>query len=117
MEVGVEWLVDARGCAPERLRDARRIRAVLQRIIDALELRTIGDAIVHTFPEAGGVTALWMLTESHLACHTYPERSVATFNLYCCRPRARFDWAGELRELLGARDVTVRVEPRGGAET
>jgi len=33
-----------------------------------------------------GVTGLLLLTESHLACDTFPERGFASFNLYCCRP-------------------------------
>jgi len=32
------------------------------------------------------VTGLLLLTESHLACDTFPERGFASFNLYCCRP-------------------------------
>jgi S-adenosylmethionine/arginine decarboxylase-like enzyme len=49
-----------------------------------------------------------MLTESHLACHTYPEFGVATFNLYCCRERPSWPWDERLREMLGASAVSVR---------
>ena len=55
-------------------------------------------------------------SESHLACHTYPEFGVATFNLYCCRARPEWPWRGRLREALGATQVTVRALPRGGGE-
>ena len=116
MTVGIEWLVDARGCTAERLRDVRLVRAVLERVIAALDLRVVGEAAVHQFPEPGGVTALYLLTESHLACHTYPEHGMATFNLYCCQARAAFAWDDELRARLGARHVTVRSLPRGGFE-
>ena len=69
-------------------------------------------------PWPGGVTGLALLTESHLACHTYPEFRLAAFNLYCCRERAEWDWAARLSELLGAREVRVRRLTRefGAAE-
>jgi S-adenosylmethionine decarboxylase len=115
MNAGTEWLVDAHGCAAERLRDVAGIRAVLDRVIFALDLRVIGEPLIHRFPGPAGVTALYLLTESHLACHTFPETGIATFNLYCCRPRQPFDWVAELRERLGAAGVSVRSADRGAA--
>ena len=57
----------------------------------------------------GGVSGLALLSESHLACHTYPEFGAATFNLYCCRNRTRWPWETMLKEMLGATEVQVRV--------
>ena len=59
------------------------------------------------------MTGLYLLAESHLACHTYPEHGLATFNLYCCRPRPDWPWAARLGDALGASDVRVRVIERG----
>jgi S-adenosylmethionine decarboxylase len=73
----------------------------------------LGEPQWHKFPSPGGVTGLYLLTESHLACHTYPERGLATFNLYCCRPRPAFDWDTRLRALLGATIVSVHHVARG----
>jgi len=115
MSVGTEWLVDASGCPAERLRDVATIRAVLDRVVAELDLRVVGEGTVHQFPDPGGVTALYLLTESHLACHTYPELGVATFNLYCCRARPPFAWSEELRARIGAGRVVVRAQTRGGA--
>jgi S-adenosylmethionine decarboxylase len=67
----------------------------------------------HQFPQPGGVTGLYLLTESHLACHTFPETGIATFNLYCCRPRPPFAWEDRLRSVLSADRVTVRTAERG----
>jgi S-adenosylmethionine decarboxylase len=111
--VGTEWLVDADGCDPAALRSAGAVRGVCEGVIAGLDLRTVGDALVHQFGGAGGVTALYLLAESHLACHTYPEHGVATFSLCCCRPRPRWDWEGELARLLSARRVRVRHLARG----
>jgi S-adenosylmethionine decarboxylase len=61
------------------------------------------------------VTGLLLLAESHLTCHTFPERRFASLNLYCCRPRGPWPWEERLRETLGADRVTVRSFTRGEA--
>ena len=116
MTVGTEWLIEASGCDAEALRDAGRLREVFARAVSELDLRVVGEPQWHTFPGEGGVTGLVMLTESHLACHTYPEFGVATFNLYCCRERPAWAWGPRLREMIGARDVRVRSVGRAGDE-
>lgn len=111
--LGQEWLVDAHGCDAERLRDAALLRALFDRIVGELGLNPAGDPLFRTFPGEGGVTGLLLLTESHLACHTFPERGFAAFNLYCCRERPDWPWAERLRDTLGADVVTVRRLRRG----
>jgi S-adenosylmethionine decarboxylase len=116
MTTGTEWLVDAQGCDPERLRDPDGIRRLCDRIVFELNLRVVGEPAWHQFPWPAGVTGLFLLTESHLAVHTYPELGLATFNLYCCNSRPAWPWADRLRESLGASQVTVRCVGRGMAE-
>jgi S-adenosylmethionine decarboxylase len=115
MDVGVEWIVDATGCDAAALRDLPRVVEVLSRIIEERELSVVGQGLTHVFGGAGGVTALYLLRESHLACHTYPEEGIATFNLYCCRPRADWGWEAALVAALHAKSVTVRKVTRGAA--
>jgi S-adenosylmethionine decarboxylase len=112
LTVGTEWLIEASGCDAEALRDVGRLRDVFARAISELDLRVVGQQLWHKFPGEGGATGLAMLTESHLACHTYPEFGVATFNLYCCRERAAWPWAERLAEMLGAAEVSVRSVSR-----
>lgn len=33
-----------------------------------------------------GYTALYLLAESHMSFHTYPEKKCLSFDLYCCNP-------------------------------
>ena len=110
---GTEWVVDAHGCDPESLRSPAALKAVFERVTRELGLTAAGDPVWRVFPGAGGVTGLQLLTESHLACHTFPERGFAAFNLYCCRPREEWPWRERLREALGATDVQVRILVRG----
>jgi S-adenosylmethionine decarboxylase len=116
MRIGVEWVVDAVGCRPELLRDMAALRRVCEKLIAQLELRVVGEGVWHQFPGPGGVTGLFLLTESHLACHTYPESGIATFNLYCCRTRPPWRWEEELRTGLGAARVRVQSLVRGEGE-
>lgn len=114
MNVGSEWLVDVYDCNAAMLADVERMRAACQRVIDGLDLCVVGEPLWHQFAPPGGVTGLYLLTESHLACHTYPEHRLATFNLYCCRPRRAWNWQAELAAVLGQCRVVVRAQTRGG---
>lgn len=114
MIVGTEWLIEATGCDPERLRDESLLRQVLSSVMDDLGLISVGE-VWHKFPGEGGVTGMIALTESHLACHTYPEHGIATFNLYCCRSRPEWNWSLKLDELLRATEVTITTFERGSA--
>lgn len=111
--LGSEWLVDAHGCDAAPLRSPEVLAALFDRIVRELALHTAGTPQWHVSAGAGGVTGLLLLTESHLACHTSPGRGFASFNLYCCRPRAPWPWPERLAECIGARRVEVRTLTRG----
>lgn len=106
-------MIDAENCDVAALRDEGKLRAVFERVMAELGLKTIGDGVWHKFDGEGGLTGLVMLTESHLACHTYPEYGAATFNLYCCRTRPEWAWEENLRQMIGAEKVSVKKIVRG----
>jgi S-adenosylmethionine decarboxylase len=112
MIVGTEWLIEAAGCDKALLRNEAVIRAILDQVITDLGLKAVGQ-VWHKFPGEGGVTGLIALTESHLACHTYPEHQTATFNLYCCRTRPEWNWDANLKTALSASAVNVTKIERG----
>ena len=112
MIVGTEWLVEAYGCDQDKLRDEPLIRVTLERVMAELGLKAVG-SVWHKFPGEGGVTGMIALTESHLACHTYPEHGIATFNLYCCRTRPEWDWEANLKGILAAKRVKIFKIERG----
>lgn len=114
--VGTEWLIEATRCDAAALRDETALRTIMSRVIADLGLKTVG-SVWHTFDGEGGVTGLIALTESHLACHTYPEHGIATFNLYCCRTRPEWDWELQLKEALNASDVSITKIERGQTTT
>ena len=112
--LGTEWIVDAHGCDPSSLALVREPSdRLFARIVDELGLHPVGEPVWHVFPGQGGITGVLLLSESHLACHTFPERGFAAFDLYCCRPSQEWPWAERLADALGAAEVRVRSVPRG----
>ena len=112
MTLGTEWIVDASGCDATAVADIDRLRAVFERVVRDLDLHVLGEIAWNQFDHPGGISGLALLSESHLACHTYPEFRAVTFNLYCCRKGAAWTWGATLKEMLGATEVNVRVYER-----
>lgn len=110
---GIEWMVEAFQCDDEPLCDLNLVQQICDQVVQDLGLTVIGIPQSHQFDEPNGVTMLYMLSESHLACHTYPEHQLATFNLYCCRARPAWDWSTHLQHRLGAARVETRQFARG----
>jgi S-adenosylmethionine decarboxylase len=110
---GTEWVVDAIGCEPDLLRSEEVLRHLFDELVRDLLLTPAAAALWKVFPGEAGVTGLWMLQESHLTVHTFPEHATAAINLYCCAERPEWDWARGLAHRLGATAVSVRVLKRG----
>jgi len=105
---GQEWVIEAHGCDPRALADLATLRALFTHLIDALQLHPVSEGAWHRFPNTGGITGVCLLTESHLACHTFPEYRSVCLNVFCCRPRQEWDFASCLKQTLGASAVRVR---------
>lgn len=62
-----------------------------------------------------GMTAVWVLSESHFTVHTYPEHRYVSVDCYTCgsegNPEAAID---RLVALLAPVRITRRSMPRGG---
>jgi S-adenosylmethionine decarboxylase len=112
--VGNAWLVDAHGCEAKLLRSQETLVALFDRVVRELGLQPVIASAWHLF--AGGedrVSGVLLLSESHLACHTFPERGLAIFDLYSTRPLKEWPWADRLSESLGAQQVSIRSAGRG----
>ncbi len=108
MVSGSEWIIEAHGCGAESLKDLARLNALFERIIEGMDLHPVDDGAWHRFPSPGGITGLRLLSESHIACHTFPEYGSICLNVFCCKPRPDWDFQTVLETLFGAHSVTVR---------
>ena len=105
---GMEWIIDAQGCSGEALRDAELLHKFFEKIVDDLELHTVGETHWHQFPGSGGITGLCLLSESHLTCHTFPEYGSLCLNLFSCVARPKWDFEKHLIEFFSATSVDIR---------
>jgi S-adenosylmethionine decarboxylase len=113
---GVEWVIDVRGCDAARLTDRATLAELFDGIVGDLALQVVGAPVWHVFPVTGGITGLCLLSESHIAVHTFPEHGSLCLNVFCCRPRAAWDADARLRRHLGASDIDVTRIDRNYAE-
>ncbi len=105
---GIEWVVEAFGCSSQPLRDIAVLQDLFNSIIREMKLKPVSETHWHQFPGTRGITGLSLLAESHLACHTFPEHSSLCLNLFCCVPRAEWDFETVLRQLFDADSISVR---------
>lgn len=112
LPIGQEWLIDASGCETAALTSPVVLSALFEEIVVALKLSVVGAPQWNVFPAPGGVTGLALLSESHLAIHTFPEHRYAALSIYSCKPREPLDFTALLRRHLKATGVTVRSLPR-----
>jgi S-adenosylmethionine decarboxylase len=109
---GTEWLVEAAGCDPARLKSKDALAGLFDDIIRDLKLHVVGMPAWHVFPHPGGITGVYLLAESHLTIHTFPEHGTLCLDLFCCRARPEWDFEAGLSRHLGASAVGVRVVER-----
>ncbi|MBL8952651.1 MAG: adenosylmethionine decarboxylase [Myxococcaceae bacterium] len=112
VRLGQEWLVDCSGCRPAALRDLARLKALFAELVATLSLTVVGEPQWHVFPGEGGVTGLTLLSESHLAIHTFPEHGFAALSVYSCRTREAPDFERIVARHLEPARVAVRTVER-----
>ena len=98
---GLHLTADLHGCAcpPSLLRDEPTLKATCVELATHAGLTVVGEHF-HTFADAGGVTGLVLLAESHLAIHTWPELNAVTLDVYVCN--FRDDNSSKAEALTGA---------------
>ena len=81
---GIHLLGEWYGCPSNEplLTQADALRDLCRRAVDDAGLTIVGDRFFQFEPQ--GVTGTVLLAESHLAIHTWPERSFVTVDVYVC---------------------------------
>lgn len=81
--VGTHVLVALRNVQRgEALDSVDDLRSAMDQVVRACDLHVVAEA-GHQF-QPRGATYVYVLSESHFSCHTYPERRSAYVDLFCC---------------------------------
>ncbi len=82
--LGQQLLADLHGCDPQLLNDVQRVEGILREAA-GLAGATIVQGLFHAFMPQG-VSGSLVISESHLAIHTWPEYGVASLDFFTCAP-------------------------------
>ena len=74
------------------------------------------DKIIHQFTPQG-CTVMFLLSESHISIHTFPEKNHISFDLYTCRENENNDEYDKIYEFLleflnASRDSNYKIVDR-----
>jgi S-adenosylmethionine decarboxylase len=72
----------------ELLNHIDTIKPLMEKIIKECNLSVVGELKHQFYPI--GVTIVYLLEESHLSIHTYPEKRACSIDLYSCNTNTDF---------------------------
>lgn len=82
MTVGTHVLGEVYGCPKEFLDKKKVVRSIVLSVVRDAKLNSLGDKF-HQFKPCG-VTGIVLLAESHISIHTWPEKNMATIDIFTC---------------------------------
>lgn len=83
MVVGIHLIIDIYDIYDlENIKFVSKIQPLMNDIIIGCKLNVLGE-LTHQFQPIGA-TMIYLLSESHLSVHTYPEKKMITLDLYSC---------------------------------
>ena len=95
MGVGRHLIVDVGNINDfELLNYANTIQPLMEKIIRDCNLSVVGELKHQFYPI--GATIVYLLEESHLSIHTYPELRSCSIDLYSCNTETDFNTALEV---------------------
>jgi S-adenosylmethionine decarboxylase len=108
--VGTHCILELYGCSGSLLDDPDFIKQALRKTAAAAEATLLGE-MVHEF-EPQGVTALALLSESHISIHTWPEMEYAAVDVFTCGSAKPEQGCNYLIEAFEATKHTLQVMKR-----
>tara|TARA_Y100000992_G_scaffold264994_1_gene202083 strand:+ start:1125 stop:1568 length:444 start_codon:yes stop_codon:yes gene_type:complete len=89
--VGHHLIVDIENIEHSKLTSSSFILKLCEDIIKSTNINVL-KSLVHKF-KPYGMTALYLLAESHFAIHTWPEKKKICLDLFSCSKKNKFDKA------------------------
>src|SRR5579871_503328 len=110
--IGQHLLADFYDVDPDRLVDGGLLSECLGEAARRGGMNPIGPPVLHRF-DGGGLTGYLLLSESHIAFHTYPEHRYIALDIFSC---GRADSKAALSVFLAALEPgceRITSAPRG----
>jgi S-adenosylmethionine decarboxylase proenzyme len=105
------YAVDLAGCSDLAKLQPEEVTAVFGAALRRAGA-TIVDGLSHTFA-GGGLTCVFILSESHAVLHTWPETGTINLEIFSCSTRLKSLQAiDDLSRSFAAQQVTLREVPR-----
>ena len=103
LETGTHVLADLHGVDARLLKDEKRLIRAIHHALDLGGFTVVG-RVSHQFTGGGnGVTGIWLLSQSHAAFHTYPERNYMALDILSC---------GAADPMLALRELVRELAPQ-----
>ncbi|MEM0057476.1 MAG: adenosylmethionine decarboxylase [Candidatus Bathyarchaeia archaeon] len=80
--MGIHIIAEFRGVDPRKLSRVEDLRPILDRVVASSGLHVVSSSF-HQF-EPHGVSAIYLLSESHLSVHTWPEYGYMALDIFTC---------------------------------
>ncbi|MBS7606324.1 MAG: adenosylmethionine decarboxylase [Candidatus Bathyarchaeia archaeon] len=80
--MGIHIIADFLGVDPGKIARVEDLRAILDRVVSKSGLHAVS-SVFHQF-EPHGVSATYILSESHLSVHTWPEYGYVALDIFTC---------------------------------
>jgi S-adenosylmethionine decarboxylase len=110
--IGQHLLADLYDVASDRLVNGGLLADCLDEAARRGGMKAIGAPVLHRF-DGGGLTGYLLLSESHIALHTYPEHRYIALDIFSC---GRADAKAALRVFIAALEPgreRITTAPRG----
>ncbi|MEM2105984.1 MAG: adenosylmethionine decarboxylase [Candidatus Bathyarchaeia archaeon] len=80
--MGIHVIAEFLGVDPQRISRVDVVREILDRVVFESGLNCVSSSF-HQF-EPYGVSAIYLLSESHLSVHTWPESGYVALDIFTC---------------------------------
>lgn len=107
--IGTHMLINVSNIPdPTLFNTVTAIKPLLDIIIEKCDLHVVAEA-GHQF-EPFGATYVYVLSESHMSIHTYPEKNSAYMDIFCCNPAFDTQAAADvIKEVFQTQDVDFQT--------
>ena len=108
--IGLHLMVD--GLVEEQV-SRETVERVLRELPGLIGMTILdGPHIVEGVPENPGLTGFVIIDKSHISVHTFNETSLASIDVYSCKPFETGEAVSYLRKLVRFKEYTTRAITR-----